>query len=300
MNVFNFIVEDRKMKGVLVIVALMGMLSPFALGDVVVDDHFDDGAIGTNTTGIGSGFNSATYSAGWTDPPVSAYVTESGTTVSLINEQLGWSRSAITSKEGAGIGANTSRFEFRGVSFSRNASAWDWGGGGGGTDRLALGVRGDSIAEDTDAGLATGFWIQMESDSLYTGVNSGWNGISTLFYNSSADVKTQLATWSFDTLDWEDWANQGAWDFSPVLDITLDIDATSYALSIAGDTITLLSGAMSGAFVNDLTTGYAFAFEQTEYPSLDTSIDQVVITEIPEPATLALLGLGGLLLRRKK
>lgn len=290
------------MKRVLLFAAFVGMLSPAVLGvTIVVDDHFDDGDIATNTTGIGSGFNWATYSAGWTDPPVSAYVTESGTTVSLINEQLGWSRAAITSKDGADMGAASS-FQFNGVSFSRNASAWDWGGGGSGegTDRLAIGVKGSDVARDTDEGLWAGFYVQFESDSLFTGINSGWNGISTLFYVDGSANKTSLATWSFDTLDWEDWDNQGAWDFTPVLDIVLDIDADGYALSIAGDTITLLSGALSGAFANDLTTGYAFAFAQTEYPSMDTSIDQIVITGIPEPATLVLLGLGGLLLRRKK
>ena len=46
----------------LLVLVLVAILSPAVLGDVVVDDNFDDGAIGTNTTGIGTGFNSYTAS----------------------------------------------------------------------------------------------------------------------------------------------------------------------------------------------------------------------------------------------
>ena len=127
-----------------------------------------------------------------------------------------------------------------------------------------------------------------------------------MFYCGSSSVKTKLAEWEFDTLNWDDWANFAATaNFAPVLDITLDLTTTGYSLDIQGDTITLLSGALSNTYAaagitNELTTGYAFGFAQTENPSLFTSIDQIVITGVPEPATLALLGLGGLLLRRKK
>jgi hypothetical protein len=154
--------------------------------------------------------------------------------------------------------------------------------------------------------MKTGFWIQFESDSLVTGANSQFNGTSTLFYNSSTDVKTTLATWTFDTLNWDDWANFPATaNFTPVLDIVLALDATGYSLTIAGDTISNVTGALSNTYaaagiVNELTAGHAFAFAQTENPSLFTTVDQIVITGVPEPATLALLGLGCVLLRRKK
>lgn len=289
-----FIVEDRKMKCVMVFAAVMGMLSSLAVGATIVNDHFNDGAIGTNTMGIGTGFSSDIQSGG-------AAITESGTTVALINNEVAWARAMVASNQGAVMGSASS-FQFNGVSFSQSPNGWDWGGS---TDRLALGVQEDGVAYNFDNGMKTGFWIQFESDSLVTGVNSQFNGISTLFYNSSTDVKTKLATWSFDTLNWDDWANRGTFNFTPVLNIALALDGTGYSLDLQGDTITLLSGSLSGTFAsagitNELTVGHAFAFAQTENPSLTASIDQIVITGIPEPATLALLGLGGLLLRRKK
>ena len=293
---FNFNVEDGKMKSVLVIAAVMGMLSPAVLGVTIVDDHFDDGNVGTNTNGIGTGFNAGTWSDG-------SAIVESGTIVTLQNSQVAWARAAITSKEGAAIGSGITRFEFRGVSFLQSPDGWDWGGS---TDRLAIGVKNTDAATEYDAGLWPGFYIQFESDSMATGQNSQFNGISTLFYRSVSGVNTKLATWSFDTLNWDDWANFAATaNFSPVLNLILDISSTSYSLTIEGDTITLLSGSLADTFessgvINELTTGHAFAYAQTENPSLYTSVDQIVITSIPEPATLVLLGLGGLLLRRKK
>ena len=282
---------------VVLCMCVAGMLPPLALGEtVIVDDHFDDGAIGTNNTGTGTGFNSGVWSGG-------AVITEAGTTVTLENSEVAWARVSITSIEGAAIGT-VARFEFRGVSFSQSPNGWDWGGT---TDRLALGVKDINAATEYDAGLWPGFYVQMESDSMMTGVNAQFNGTSTLFYRSTSGVNTSLATWSFDTLNWDDWANFAATaNFTPILNLILDLSPTGYSLDIQGDTITLLSGSLSDTYAaagitNELTVGYAFAYEQTENPSLYTSIDQIIITgDVPEPATLVLLGLGSVLLRKKK
>jgi hypothetical protein len=257
-----------------------GGVSCLALGEtIVVNDHFDDGDIGTNTTGIGTGFNSGTWNGG-------AVITESGTTVTLENSEVAWACVAVTSKEGANFAAGIARFEFRGVSFSQSPNGWDWGGS---TSRLAIGVKNVNTATNYDSGLWPGFYITFESDDMFTGQNTQWNGTSTLFYRSIDGVNTQLATWRFDTLNWDDWANFATTaNFTPVLNLILDISSTDYSLTIEGDTVTLLSGSLEGTFAsvgitNELTTGYAFAYAQTENPSIFTAIDQIVIKEGVSP-----------------
>jgi len=260
----------------LLVLALVAMLSPVALGEtVIVDDHFDDGDVTTNTTGIGTGFNY--WDIGW-----EGNVTEADSKVTLNGPTHGGSRCSIVSKEGAGIGSGISRFKFQDVSFAvGNTSA-------GATARDCVGVKEGNETWDYDTGLPTGFWIQFENTSLTTSDGTGgWNGTSVLFYESSTDVKTVLATWSFDTLNWY----PGAQNLAPVLDLTLDISSTSYSLTIGGDSITLLSGAMSGnlPFANELTTGYASAYIQSENPGIDILIDQIIIMEDVAPPVLASL-----------
>ena len=94
----------------LLVLVLVAILSPMVLGDVIVDDHFDDGDIETNTTGIGTGFN--TFSAS------SASVTEEDSYANLIDEGNGAARAVITSKDEATIGSVITRFEFKGLTFA--------------------------------------------------------------------------------------------------------------------------------------------------------------------------------------
>ncbi|MEN6308399.1 MAG: LamG-like jellyroll fold domain-containing protein [Anaerohalosphaeraceae bacterium] len=252
-----------------VVVFVVGVLSPLALGDVKVDDHFDDGVIGTNPTGIGTGFN-------YWDGQWSATVTEADSKVLLNNPVHGGSRCSIASKDGAALGNGLSRFEFRGVSFAvaNNTTS-------GSTARNIIGVEGSSLAFDYDNGLPTGFWIQFENNSLTAaGGGGGWNGTSVLFYEANDDTKKVLATWTFDTLNW----NTGTRDFTPVLDITLDISPDGYELTIEGDTITLLSGSLAGSFAaagftSELTEGYAASFIQSENPNVSISFDRIIVTE---------------------
>ncbi len=256
----------------LLVLALVAMLSPAVLGKIIVDDHFDDGVIGTNTKGTGSGFNS------W-DIEWSATVTEANSIVTLNGPVHGGSRCSITSKDGAAIGSGISRFEFQDVSFAVGNT------NPGTCARDCVGVKGDNKAWDynTLSRAPTGFWIAPENTALSLpgdpGSAGGWNGTSVLFYVSSTGAKTVLATWTFDTLNWYP-GYPGALNLAPVLDLTLDISSTSYSLTIAGDTITLLSGAISGAFAaNELVTGYASAYIQSENPGIDILIDRIVITE---------------------
>jgi len=244
------------------------MLSSVVFGEtVVVDDHFDDGAIGSNTTGVGEGFNVV---AGL----VNSTVTEADSKVTLNGPTHGGSRCSITSKDGAVLGGVLSRFEFLGVRFAVGNT------GTGATARNCIGVKQGNDAWDFDDGLPTGFWVQFENTSLTTADGSGgWNGTSVLFYEANDNTKTVLATWTFNTLNW----NTGTQNLTPILDIILDLGPDGYELTIEGDTVTLLSGSLSGSFpegfTNEVTEGCATAYIQSENPGINISIDRIIITE---------------------
>ncbi len=258
---------------------LVFVITPAVLGGVIVDDHFDDGAIDSNPTGIGSGFNTFLGNSG--------AIEESDSLAGLTTSTNGGDRATIVSVEGASIGTGITRFEFRSVSFAVGNT------NGGSTARNALGVRDDNTAEDVDGGQAAGFWIQFENDSLLSADNSGgWSGTSVLMYQPSGDSldtpAIELATWEFDRLNWDTGANE----LSPILDITLDLKPEGYSLTIEGDTITLLTGALASSYeaagiTNELTVGHAFVFIQSENPGINTYVDQIVITENASAPVLA-------------
>jgi hypothetical protein len=249
-----------------------GLQRPQPVGTVIVDDHFDDGAIGTNTKGIGTGFNSVEKTGGT--------VTESNSFAHLNNAINGAARSVIASKDGIVLGPGVARFQFKGITFARDTANTGTGTCG----RTAVGVRGNNTAEDVHtAGVANGFWIQFESGDIGE-ANTSWSGISTLFYESSAHVKTVLATWRFNTLSWHH-NDPATMNFKPVLDVTLDLSANGYSLTIKGDTISSVTGSLSNSYEsarikNELTKGYAFAYNQGEAPGLDMSIDEVIISSV--------------------
>jgi hypothetical protein len=261
---------------------------------VVVNDAFDDGVVTTNVSGAGTGFSYGTQLSG-------ASVVESGGALVLTTNINGARRAYATSKDGVAIdsGSTYTRFEFRGLSFAQNTA----NSGTGAADRLYFGVKGSGTASDMTSNPDTGFYVQLESDSIVTGSGDGsWNGTSALFYESAANTRTLLATWTFATLNWDDNVSAN-FNFSPSLDLTLDLNKTGYALGIAGDSINLLSGSLSGTFAsvgitNELSTGHGALFQQIEGPGLITKLDQFVVTTefvaIPEPSTYALLGLGTL------
>lgn len=258
------------MKNIIVLLFL-GMLSSAVMAEtLIVDDHFNDGNLATNTSGTGTGFNA--------DGP-----SESDSKAKFPCA-WGWDRPRMTSKDGAAIGGRITRFEFRGVSFAKTESTHT-----GNTDRIYLGVKGSNTANSMEGNPDTGFWIQIESDSLATGSGNGsWTGTSTLFYESSTDVSTKLVSWKFNTLNWDD-NNPATMNFTPVLNFILELDSDGYSLVIEGDTINRLTGSMSGTYAaagitNQLTTGYAAIFTQGEYPCVSTSIDQIVITKNDCPA----------------
>ncbi len=190
----------------------------------------------------------------------------------------------ITSKDAVTIGSGITRFEFKGLTFALSVA-----GTGIGPSRTVVGVKDDDVADNPDDNTKPGFYVQFESDSFSNATNDGaWNGISALIYVALDGTRTVLARWQFDTLNWD----SGTQNFTPVLDVTLDLTPVGYSLTIEGDTIKILSGALSGSyasagFTNELTTGYAYVFNQSEFPLINLSVDRIIATENVSPPMYA-------------
>lgn len=283
---------------IFVFTGLLAAIVPLEKGfaqTVAVDDDFDNGVVSSNPHGAGTGFNQGSVNSG-------ADVSESHGALIFTTDFNGARRAYATSQTSAAIdlGSTFTRFDFEGLSFERNLA----NNGNGAADRLYLGIKGTSTASDMANNPDAGFYLQFESNSIPTQDNNlAWNGVSSLFYESSTNVRTQLATWTFDTLNWDD--NVPAnFNFTPTLNISLLLSSTRYALTISGDTINVLTGSLSGAFAdigvtNELTVGYGTIYQQIEAPGLVTRLDRYTATTgfvaVPEPSTYVLLGMGSLL-----
>ena len=202
----------------------------------------------------------------------------------------GGRRGNLTTLDGGVLNASTaSRFEFNDIAFTLNASNT----GTGNTDRIGFGVVDNNVSNDVGGNPDTGYWVQIGSDSLVaapaTGNGDFTSGVSTLFFEGADDSQTSLATFTFNNADF----TQGAAStLPPVLSLAFDISADSYSLEIGGDTITILSGSLSGPFTSGITEGFATFYSQTENPGVDVAVDQILIDSVPEPSSVLLL-LGG-------
>jgi len=274
---------------------------PPPVNEVIVDDTFGDGNIGTNTDGTGTGFNTFTAGGG--------AVTESGgSTVLLMSPVNGARRAGITGKDT--IVANdttTTRLVYEIDSIRDLFST----AGSGPLSCFALGLRQGASHGDiaSNSALGLGFYITLEDNNPFDG--SPWDGTSSFYYISAGNARTTLATWNFDTVD----LLQQAAGSNP-LTITLDLTKDTYALSITGDTRDggqpIAFSGTNAAFGGDhgVNAGRLFAHNQTEDPDIELSFARVQAIQnyqanpIPEPVTVALTalavcGLGGYVRKRR-
>ena len=116
-----------------------------------------------------------------------------------------------------------------------------------------------------------------------------------MFYKDTGTNVYQLCSWKFDNLYW----TNGAYQFSPTLDIKLTLSGTGWALNITGDTSTNLpisysgtirrrrhlagttnSGAINPLLLNGISSSYCGGFNQTANPGIAMQIDQAKVTQL--------------------
>jgi len=237
----------------------------------------------SNTNGIGGGFNVCNWSV--------SMITETNSLINLTGHNNGGDRNAIASAKGMPISSSGSTVEFTNVTFAANPIT-----GPNGIDRLFVGLArtNDFFSNNNDGWQDTpppGFYVQFESDSISHGGsgNANFDGNSVFFYRSVSGAKINLASWTFDTLNFRYSANGGntnLFNFTPALDVKITIDGSHWHLQITGDTTgggaIDFSGNYVGNFDGDvpageIINGYAIAFSQS---SVNMSIDRVLMKQL--------------------
>jgi hypothetical protein len=263
--------------------------------------------IANNDLGTGGGFTAFSYNNGVNLYFPSAFETNtwnglSGGFAVLADSTIGDLYSSLDTVNPFNLNGGGTTFELSGVSFSTNTPIPNGGGGASGNvDRLIWGVTtiapaGAWLSAGVPGAIPTGFWIQFNSDSLYTGTGVGsWSGTSTLFYKDTGTNVYQLCNWKFDNLYW----TNGVYQFSQTLDVKLTLSGTGWALNITGDTATNLPISYSGTYAaggvmagtttpaainpllfNGINKSYLGGFNQTANPGIAMQIDQVKVTQL--------------------
>jgi alpha-tubulin suppressor-like RCC1 family protein len=192
----------------------------------VIQDDFDNAALGTNPNGIGTGFTSRGQGAA---------VVESGGFVNM-NSSSGYSTMVVVSNDNlnpfqAGVGT-TATFRFGNITYD---SSWH---------RLWLGYRRSTSTADHL------YPDHSNEHGLYVSIFSNNSGIDTyngnLIARSSTGVRTVLASWS--------WSNPAQLSN---LSVTLTTTSSTYELGFSGAaaTPTFQVGAASGALTGLGTIG---------------------------------------------
>lgn len=270
------------------------LVSP-AAAVTLLDDHFDDGALGTNSTGVGTGFTA--FVAGGS-------VSEAGSKAAF-SLNIGALQS-IYSNDNLNLftpGGTTTVFHVNGGSTTGNIPFdYELGGDNG---RIWLGLVTDStntgsfaLPIDNTPG-RHGLWV-----SLYDTVDGGGFNQATLGpgtnpnnYNGQlgwADAsgnRTILAQFTYNSYQMQDAAHNA-------IDVLMTVTDTSYAVSFAGPDggVTLQNGALSGILPSAASGNFKTAATiQTGGPAnaVTWGIDRITVNTVPEPSALLLVLVGG-------
>ena len=254
---------------------LVGVVPQAATAAVILSDDFDDGAIGTNTGGVGTGFDA--FGTGT--------VSESGN-VATMNAPLDFQNfTGIVSKDLIAADGTT-------VVWAVDDATGGGGAGGSPGNKAAMFVQQDSGSFGNEYILLSFFGARDNPNT------TGANEFSLVANDGSGAV-----TYESGILHGIDWDN----DFT----VTATFTATGYA--VAWDDGASGSGSVWGNWTdqtgfdfNDLTDANGDfrvgAYAQGDRDSTATLVlDSITATAIPEPATVSLLAMGtaGLLAHRR-
>ena len=276
----------------LIIVLILGST---VTADTIVDDHFDDGDVATNTTGIGTGWD--TFGSG--------AIHESGTELTFNVDDT----SRVNAATHESFDANDN------VGVSANFVLTDLGKDplDTGTGRFYVGITADpvgfSIPVETKV---DGLWVVIhsrygEGDS-FSVLESLSLGDGALVYVDGSTA-TLLDSWSWDSsvfaFDDGGYANlrsdrYGITMLASDLSFELQSNSAGYSLSIIStDNSVVLPGSISGTWAdagvtNDLDVAHAGVWSQATNNGLMV-FDRVTVATVPEPTSvaLALFGLAG-------
>lgn len=269
-----------------------GLVAQRGFAANIIDDHFDDAALGTNTTGVGSGFSLGTL--GNAAQQAAASGSEAGTTASIEHTSSGngdynsVGRASIYSNDTfdffTAIGA-TITIDVASTTAPVNTGSapgdFDFSRTGVGVMDAAATVGLPGGADDSVSNVFVRLFESGASGNYWsTGTTQG-----ALIVEDNGAVNV-LATW--------DWAS---FDGSGPLQIVMDLDNTGYNITF-DDGTAAVSGAWGGIDLSDDFVGGAVAHATTqnfiEGGTGELNVDRIQVNIIPEPSSLALLGLGGL------
>lgn len=141
-----------------------------------------------------------------------------------------------------------------------------------------------------------GTWYGDTTFQFKTVVNAdSWDGIATARFESNSGSAHHWYS------NGETWYDNGNYDLNTGLHVEYIMGATDYTLNISSLADPLVSSTTTLAYLDGATVGDIQCFRAGIWDSeQDVTISNFTITPVPEPATLLLLGLGGLVLGRKR
>jgi hypothetical protein len=287
----------------LMILSSIVLVAP-AAAVTLLDDHFDDGALGTNSTGVGSGFTATVIAGG--------SLSEAGSKAAF---NLGpGSLHSLYSNDNLNLftpGGTTTAFHVSGGSTTGNVPFdFELGGDNG---RIWLGLVTDStntgsfaLPIDNTPG-RHGLWVSLYDTNdappflqatLGAGTNpNNYNG--QLGWADASGNRTILAQFTYNTYQMQDPAHNA-------IDVLMTVTDTSYAISFAGPDggVTLQNGAFSGNLPSAASGNFKTAATIQSGGGAATvgwEIDRITVNTVPEPSALllVLVGLGGVALRKR-